>query len=52
MSDKGFFIEDMLKEKQCKLVMPNFLSARGQFTADEAAVNKIVANLPSSRGMS
>jgi hypothetical protein len=45
MSDKGFLIEDMLKEKQCKLVMPNFLRAKGQFTADEAEVNKIIANL-------
>jgi hypothetical protein len=45
MSDKGFLIEDMLKEKQCKLVMPNSLYAKGQFTANEAEVNKIVANL-------
>lgn len=45
MSDKGFLIEDLLTERQCKLVMPNFLSAKGQFSADEAELNKIVANL-------
>lgn len=45
MSDKGFLIEDMLAERQCALVMPNFLASHGQFSKQEAEHNKIVANL-------
>jgi hypothetical protein len=45
MSDKGFLIEEMLAQRGCKLVMPNFLSAKGQFSAEEAHMNKILSNL-------
>jgi hypothetical protein len=45
MADKGFFIEEMLAEKNCILVMPHFLSRNEQFTEDEAKHNKIIANL-------
>lgn len=45
MADKGFVIQDLLADKQCQLVIPNFLSNNEQFTAAEAEQNKIIANL-------
>jgi len=45
MADKGFLIADLLAQRGCKLVMPTFLSHKGQFSVDKANLNKIVANL-------
>jgi len=45
MSDKGFLIEDLLADRGCTLVLPAFLSNKGQFSVEEAKLNKIVANL-------
>lgn len=45
MVDKGFLIEDLLAERNCSLVIPNFLSHKGQFSAEEVKENKIIANL-------
>jgi hypothetical protein len=45
MVDKGFLIADLLSEKNCSLVIPNFLSRKAQFSADEARENKNIANL-------
>jgi hypothetical protein len=45
MADKGFLIQDLLIEKNCSLVIPNFLAQNSQFTAAEAEENKVIANL-------
>jgi hypothetical protein len=45
MADKGFVIDDLLAEKNCKLVIPNFLQQKGQFSAAEAEENKTISNL-------
>ena len=45
MADKGFPIDDLLAERQCSLVIPNFLQQKGQFSAAEADENKLIANL-------
>ena len=45
MADKGFTIDDLLREKNCKLVLPHFLAKKGQFTMEETLHNECVANL-------
>ena len=45
MVDKGFLIEDLLVTKQCKLVIPNFLARKGQFSKSENELNAKIANL-------
>ena len=45
MADKGFLIEDLLTEKGCSLLIPHFLSAKGQFSATENSENQTIANL-------
>lgn len=45
MADKGFLIQDLLLERQCTLVMPNFLKLKGQFSKDETSQNELIANL-------
>ena len=35
MADKGFLIEDALRKKKCKLVIPPFRGATPQFTTDQ-----------------
>ena len=45
MVDKGFLIEDMLSERGCSLLIPNFLSCKGQFSSTENSENQIIANL-------
>ena len=45
MADKGFLIEDMVKERGCTLLIPNFLSNKGQFSSEESSENQVIANL-------
>ena len=45
MVDKGFLIEDLLVTKQCKLVIPNFLARKGQFSKSENELNAKIAKL-------
>jgi len=45
MADKGFTIKDQLAAKGAHLVMPNFLSDKGQFSQRETEHNKKVASL-------
>ena len=45
MADKGFVINDLLQPNGCSLVMPNFLSQKGQFSKDETVENECIANL-------
>ena len=42
MADKGFTIGKLLAEHDVGLVIPHFLSARGQFTSDEVAQNDAI----------
>jgi hypothetical protein len=39
MADKGFTISNLLQERQCSLIIPHFLKARGQFSSAEIADN-------------
>ena len=45
MVDKGFLIKEELATIGCSLVVPNFLAAKGQFSADEISENKAIAHL-------
>lgn len=45
MADKGFLITDILAERNCSLVIPHFLAARGQFSTNQAVENKHIANV-------
>ena len=43
LADRGFLIEDLLKEKKAKLVIPPFLSGRRQFSLNETQLTKVIA---------
>lgn len=45
MADKGFLIQDQLAGVGARLVTPNFLSDKGQFTWKETEHNKKIASL-------
>jgi len=42
MADKGFTIEKLLTDRNCKLVIPHFLSSRGQFSDSEVIENDAI----------
>lgn len=39
MADKGFTIANLLQDRECSLIIPHFLKARGQFSPDEITDN-------------
>ena len=43
LADRGFLIEDLLKEKKAALVIPPFLHGRTQFTLRETQLTKVIA---------
>ena len=43
MADRGFLIEDLLNERQVKLIKPPFLGSRHRFTPQEEALTKDIA---------
>ncbi len=43
LADRGFTIEDLVREKGAKLIVPPFLKGRKQFTQDEVQETKIIA---------
>lgn len=42
MADKGFTIGKLLAERNVGLVIPHFLSSKGQFSSDEVAMNDAI----------
>lgn len=45
MADKGFTIQDLLSPIGCEVVMPAFLSSKGQFSKKELSTSKQIHNL-------
>ena len=45
MADKGFDIEDLLRERSVSLNLPPFLDSRSQFSATEVQQIKMIAKL-------
>lgn len=45
MADKGFLIQAQLAAKGARLVIPNFLSSKNQFSKSETEQNKKVSSL-------
>ncbi|XP_069136298.1 uncharacterized protein [Argopecten irradians] len=45
MADKGFTIRDVLEKKKCKLNIPPFKGASGQFSTDEVFETQEIASL-------
>jgi hypothetical protein len=45
MADKGFTIRDLLEKKKCKLNIPPFRGASGQFTTEEVFKTQEIASL-------
>jgi hypothetical protein len=45
MADKGFLVEDLLKEKQCTLNIPPFLRCQGQFSLPDVHLTEEIASL-------
>ncbi|ELU02152.1 hypothetical protein CAPTEDRAFT_28198, partial [Capitella teleta] len=45
MADKGFPLADILATKGCSLVIPHFLAAKGQFSAEENSQNAEITNV-------
>jgi hypothetical protein len=43
MADRGFLIDDMLNERQVRLIRPPFLGTRHRFTPQEEALTKDIA---------
>ena len=44
MADKGFLIQEYLEPRGCTLVIPHFLSSKGQFTETENKDNNKITN--------
>jgi len=45
MADKGFDIEDLLREKNVNLNLPSFLESSNQFSAAEVQQTKMIAKV-------
>lgn len=45
MADKGFVIQDLLTPLGCEVVMPSFLSSKGQFSKNDFQKSKKIHNL-------